>query len=104
QALFENLSALLDSAAMDESENEIVRLELVERVRSALQQYATKFKLDGVPKEDMLALYDKVSSAIYSIETTVDTTEEKKDRTISLLDDTKAAILSAYDTKERGKQ
>ena len=46
--LVDNLSELMDSVAMDANESEIVRLQLIELTRGAIQQYATKFKVDGV--------------------------------------------------------
>lgn len=100
--LFENLNELLNSVAKDENESEIVRLELLELSRSAIQQYATKFKVDGVSQSDMATMFDLISSTVKSIETTADKTEEKKNTTISLLDDTMSSIETAYGTSRGG--
>lgn len=96
--LLENLSELVNTVATDETESEIVRLELLELARSAIQQYATKFKIDGVDKAELTELYDTISLAVNSIETTTDKTDELKQTTVSALKDTEEAIESAYGT------
>ena len=101
---FENLEKLIDSVALNEDESEIVRLELLEMSRSALQQYATKFKGDGITQEQMQNMYTKISDATASIITTTEKTEEKKAYTISLLDDTKNAIETAFGTSKGGNE
>ena len=100
--LFENLNELLNSVAVDESESEIVRLEMLELARSALQQYATKFKADGIEQEKLTGMYELISDTVKNIATTADKTEEKKNNTISLLDDTERAIKNAYGTCKGG--
>ena len=100
--LFYNLNELLNSVAKDENESEIVRLELLELSRNAIQQYATKFKLDGVSQSDMTKMFDLISTTVKTIETTADKTEEKKNTTIALLDDTKVSIETAYGTSKGG--
>lgn len=102
KSFFENLDQLLESVALNENESEIVRLELLEMSRSALQQYATKFKSDGITKGQMDAMFDTVSDTVASIETTADRTDEKKNDTVSLLNDTKNAIEIAYGTDKGG--
>ena len=83
--LYENLLELVNSVANDENESEIVRLELLELSRSAVQQYATKFKVDEVSEEDLIKLYESVSKIAESIETTTDKTFEIKMRILSNL-------------------
>lgn len=101
---FENLEKLIDSVALNEEESEIVRLELLEMSRSALQQYATKFKGDGITQEQMQSMYSKIADTVKSITTSADKTEEKKNSTISLLDDTKNAIDTAFGTSKGGNE
>ncbi len=100
--LFADLRELLSTVAADETEKEIVRLEMLEMARSALQQYATKFKLDGVSLEDMTGMQDTISAIVHSISPTAETTEEKKDHILTLLPDTLRAIETAYGTKKGG--
>ncbi len=95
---FENLSELVDTVATDDGESEIVRLELLELSRGAIQQFATKFKGDGVSQKDMERLLEKISATIQAIDTTTDKTTGKKDVTIQLLEDTKSAIDTAFNT------
>ena len=52
QPFFVKMNELVDQVSGNESESEIVKLELLELARSSLQQYATKFKADGVPYEE----------------------------------------------------
>lgn len=102
--LFENLTELMNSVAADENESEIVRLELIELTRGAIQQYATKFKVDGVTEDQLTELYNLVANTVNSIETTADKTDELKATTVSNLPDTKAAIESAYSTSKGGNE
>lgn len=96
--LFENLTTLLETVVADENESEIVKLEMLEFSRSALQQYATKFKVDGVPQQDMVEMYNMISAATESIQTTSDKTDAKKAMILSLLEDTLKTIETAYGT------
>ena len=102
--LFENLTELMNSVAADENESEIVRLELIELTRGAIQQYATKFKVDGITEDQLTELYNSVANTVNSIETTADKTDELKATTVSNLPDTKAAIESAYGTSKGGNE
>lgn len=102
--LFENLTELMKSVAADENESEIVRLELIELTRGAIQQYATKFKVDGVTEDQLTELYNSVANTVDSIETTADKTDELKATTVSNLPDTMAAIESAYGTSKGGNE
>ena len=100
--LFDNLSELTDTLASNENESEIVRLELIELSRSALQQYSTKFKQDGVSKDQLLKLYKKLDSTVKSVETSTDKTSQKKDATIKMLPETLTAVEAAYGTTQEG--
>ncbi len=100
--LYDNLLELLNMVAVDETESEIVRLELLELSRSALQQYATKFKGDGVTKEELNTMFNLISDTTKALETTTDKTEEKKNHTISFLEDTKNTIETAFSTSKGG--
>lgn len=102
KTLFENLRELMDTVAADEGESEIVRLELIELTRGAIQQYATKFKVDGISASELTALYDTVASTAQRIETTADKTTALKETVISNLSETKSAIDAAYNTGRGG--
>ena len=96
--LFENLSELTESVASDESESEIVRLEMLELARSAIQQYSTKFKIDGVTEKELTDLYENIEKLAVSVTPTADRTEELKSTILALLPDTLSSIESAYGT------
>ena len=100
--LFSNIKELISTVAADETEKEIVRLEMLEMARSAVQQYATKFKLDNVPREELSAMHSTISAIVRSISPTADTTQVKKDHILTLLPDTLRAIDAAYGTKKGG--
>lgn len=102
--LFDNLTELIPAVAENADENEIVRLELVELTRGALQQYATKFKVDGVTEQEILSLYQQLERVIDAIQTTTDVTDAKRSTIKSLMPDTLTAIRTAYGTDAGGAQ
>lgn len=103
---FENIKELMDSVAENNTENEMVRLELIETARSAIHQYATKFKIDGVTKEQLKELYDQVvkclDNFVYAGNETDDIAVKKKSIQ-SKLDDTLKALELAYSTTKDGE-
>ena len=102
--LFDNLMELIPAVAENADENEIVRLELVELTRGALQQYATKFKVDGVTEQEILSLYQQLEQVTDAIQTTTDVTDAKRSTIKSLMPDTLTAIRTAYGTDAGGAQ
>lgn len=100
--LLNNLSELVDTVAGDEAESEIVRLELLALTRSAIQQYATKFKIDGVAQSELEGLLQQVEEDLSTIQTTTDKTQQLKQSVQSLLEDTRAAVQAAYGTNQGG--
>ena len=102
--LFDNLTELIPAVAENADENEIVRLELVELTRGALQQYATKFKVDGVTEQEILSLYQQLEQVTDAIQTTTDVTDAKRSTIKSLMPDTLTAIRTAFGTDAGGTQ
>ncbi|MBQ7132690.1 MAG: serine/threonine protein kinase [Oscillospiraceae bacterium] len=103
--LFDNIKDLIETVASDESESEIVRLELVEMCRNAIHQYATKFKIDQVSEEDLLELYTDIEDILDSIEVPDDPEDVrtiKKTATMNEMESTRAAIETAYGTGKEG--
>lgn len=96
--LYDNLSELINNIAKNENESEIVRLELLELSRSAIDQYATKFKSDGVGEDELVTMLNDIDKIVNSLDTTTDKTKEKKDSIINLVEKTRVAISRAYDT------
>lgn len=100
QPLFENLSELIDTVAMDDNETEIVRLELLELSRSAIQQYATKFKNDGISQTELDSMLDNIDVIAKSIDTTTALTDEKKASITEFIGDAREAVELAYGTNK----
>lgn len=104
--LYDNLNDLIDTVASDEKESEIVRLELIELARSAIQQYSTKFKIDGVTYDELDTLYTKINKLLSSISVpTNDSTDVrtvKKSNTLEYMEETKNAIEIAFGTNKEG--
>lgn len=100
--LLNNLAELVNSVAGNEAESEIVRLELLALTRSAIQQYATKFKIDGVAQSELEGLLQQVEEDLSTIQTTTDKTQQLKQSVQSLLEDTRNAVQAAYGTNQGG--
>ena len=95
---FGELLELTDKVCRDETENEMVKLELLELAINAMQQYATKFKNDGITQEQVLGLYERVTGYLGEIEPSTELTAQKKQKIEQLLDDTDQAVRLAYET------
>lgn len=93
---FNNLSEILETIARDESESETVRLDLLELSQRAIQEYATKFKSDGINKEDLISMYNVISDTVENINATADKTKEKKNNIVMNLENTKNQIELAF--------
>ncbi len=91
---FENICTLLDAA--DEKQSEIVNLEVYKLSMYALETYARKFMLDGVPAEKLQELYDKVYAATTAINTSTDKTTGIKEDILKRAKEAQTAINNAY--------
>lgn len=108
---FDNLNNLLEKVGGDTSESDMVRLELYEICRSALQQYTTKFRGDEITQTEQEDMYYKIEKYVNSMYDALpenkknSTDHEGKDiellkSTKALLGDTLSAIQVAYGTKK----
>ncbi len=95
---FENICTLLDAA--DEKQSEIVNLEVYKLSMYALETYARKFMLDGVPAEKLQELYDKVYAATTAINTSTDKTTGIKDDILKRAKEAQTAINNAYNVAD----
>lgn len=95
---FDNLNQLLETVAMDDSENEIVRLELLELARSAIQQYATKFKGDNISRAELSDMLNRIRTVTNSINTSADKTDQLKTGILAMIPMTEEAVDAAYST------
>ena len=94
---WDNLNNLINIVSGNEDESEIVKLELYELVRNAIQQYAAKFKADGITKEAMQNTLDRIEEGLDSIVATTDKTIQMQDESKSCIAATQRAIDTAYD-------
>lgn len=108
---FDNLNELLNSVGNDETESDMVRLELYEICRSALQQYATKFRGEDVAQSELETMYYTIESHINKMYDALSDNKKNSDtgqgkdvellkETRKLLPDTLAAIQLAYSTQK----
>ncbi len=97
---FDQLTQLLETVALDERESEIVRLELLELSRSALQQYAGRFKVDGVGKDEMFQLCDSIDKISEGLVTTTQKTGEIKEGIRNRLEETREAVQAVFVDEE----
>lgn len=98
--VFDNFKELIESVAMNKSESEIVRLELLELARSAIQQYATKFKGDGVSRaeiDDMIQHIETITKGIV-INDSDTVIKEKQDNILANISDTRVSVDTSYGT------
>ena len=103
--VYNNMLNLINSVAKNKAESEIVRLELIDTVRGAIQQYATNFKLDGVSKEELQKLYDEVESALDGVDVpseSEDVRTQRKKKITELMGDARDAMELAYSTQKDG--
>lgn len=102
--LFDDLTELMNTVAEDENESEIVKLELLELARSSIQQYVTKFKIDGISQQELNAMLNNVQTIANRISTTTEITEEKKADILRLIEDTQMEIDVAFGTVKEGTE
>ena len=93
---------LLNKVGKDSSEAEIVRLQLIEEARNSLQQYSTKFKNDGVSKQEQLDMADTIEQIARSIDTVDDDDDvlnTKKKKILSEIGNAREKIMLSFDSK-----
>lgn len=95
--LFEDLCTLMSKIAADSTEKANVRLELCALTENALEQYAVKFKVDKVTREEITELYDGLVNCLDGIDTVEGSIPDTTKRELQeQLEDTWDAIEAAY--------
>lgn len=89
-----NLIALIDDVS---DENEIVCLEVYKITINAVELYAHKFKADGVEKEDMETVLERIRNDLEELETTTDKTIEMKRDIMGHFENATFSIDKAYE-------
>lgn len=91
-----NIKELVTTVADGEDESEIIELEVYRLTMYSIENYARKFKADGVAQSDMESVFDSVKGAAEQVSTTSDKTGEIKSDVTSRFDSVKSAIDNAY--------
>lgn len=78
-----------------ENESEIIELEVYRLSMYSIENYARKFKADGVEQSDMIDLYNRVKKAVSGVATTSDNRNTEKD-VMGRFSSIEGAIENAY--------
>lgn len=96
---FKNLSQLI-KMMKNSKEQEKVKLELYNLTISAIENYARKFKNDGISQAKLQALYDDVVKGVNKIQTTTDDNTDKiyllKNEILGKIPGCQDSITNAY--------
>lgn len=93
---WENLGKLVEQMASSKNESEIVVLEINKLAMYSIENYARKFKSDGVSQEQMLSLFNTVKKSVSEFSTSTDKTSQLKDDVTARFNDAQEAIDNAY--------
>lgn len=100
---WENLTSLLDFIETDSNENEIIQLEGYRLVEYSIENYARKFKADGVSQSNMTQALNEVQTATVRVSTTTDKTQALKEEIIGRFETGKEAVENAYREQVSGQ-
>ena len=91
-----NIKKLVSMISSKENESEIIELEVYRLSMYSIENYARKFKADGVEQSDMIDLYNRVKKAVSGVATTSDKTETLKKDVMGRFSSIEGAIENAY--------
>lgn len=95
---FENLKNMYAIAVSEE--NEIVNLETYKLCMYSIENYARKFMLDEVPREELEEFYQSVRDSVAATEATTEKTEGMKAEIVGREAYIEQAIANAYEKQE----
>jgi len=81
---------------MDEDETEMIKLEVYKLAIYSIENYARKFKSDGITRSEMEQLLDRVTTEAENVETTSDTTDEIKMNVMARFAAAREAVVNAF--------
>lgn len=93
---FNHLNELLTLVQKSNEESEIVKLELYSIITSSVEVYARKFKVDGVPKEQVVSMYDSILEKVKMTEALTEKTENIKEYILGREKDVRMILESTY--------
>lgn len=91
-----NIKELVATVSSERDESEIIELEVYRLTMYSMENYARKFRADGVDKADMQAVFNDVKAATERLSTTSDKTGEIKTDVTQRFDSVEAAIENTY--------
>jgi len=96
RSYFDNLVQLLEIVENNPHENEIVLLEVYKLAVFSIENYARKFKADGITKERIQDMFDDAKIGLSAVPVTADKTEALKQAISDRLESAQAAVDNAY--------
>lgn len=91
-----NIKELVSTVANEKDESEIIELEVYRLTMYSIENYARKFKSDGVTQSDMETVFNNVKKTAEQVSITSDKTGEIKSDLTNRFDSVKSAIENAY--------
>lgn len=91
-----NIKQLVNTVSGKSEESEIIELEVYRLTIYSIENYARKFKADGITQLDMQSVFGSVRSAAQRVSTTSDKTGSIKSDIITRFSSAEAAIENAY--------
>lgn len=91
-----NIKELVSTVANEKDESEIIELEVYRLTMYSIENYARKFKSDGVTQSDMETVFNNVKKTAEQVSITSDKTREIKSDLTNRFDSVKSAIENAY--------
>lgn len=99
---FENLQEIIDTIAENSNESDKVRLDVLELARSAIHQYSTGFKKDGITEKEIKDMLNDIKLCLNNVPDSTTMIVEMKKKITDLLPDTETAMEAAFGTDKGG--
>ena len=93
---FNNMVQLLEMIKSDPDENEIVLLEVYKLAIYSIENYARKFKADGITQTSIQETFENAKQGLVSVSVTSDKADALKATLVSRLETAQSAINNAY--------
>lgn len=91
-----NIESLLEFVRTSGDENEIVQLEVYRLVEYSIENYARKFRADGISRDDVIQALEEVQTETKRVSTTTEKTQLLKEEIESRFGAGREAVENAY--------
>ena len=94
-----NLNELMDQVLVDDTENDMVRLELMDMTVGVITQYARNFRSDNITMEELTTMYTKMEKCLSSMDIpdiADDPVSDRKKAVVSKMDGALEMIHTVY--------